>query len=198
MRKSAIRIVVIVAAASGVGLGYAGLRGFAFAPDVAAVQARLTKKADVHAQRDAIRARHGIDLAEFKRLIAAGAFVVDARPAKAFAEGHLALPETAFVPTLNIEPARVIEEQGRLFALQQLMGPGQVLVLYCTSDECDLAEELLTELQRLGFDATAVRLFVPGWAALEKTDLPRARGADAWTGELPGVPAAAAVEEGGG
>ncbi|MDX2200194.1 MAG: hypothetical protein SF069_14630 [Phycisphaerae bacterium] len=106
-----------------------------------------------------------IDLAAFKAHYASGNLVIDARSAEEFQKGHLACPLIMNVPT---EAAG--DHMDRLMAFS-----GQPIVIYCTSLDCDLAEQLYCRLEPMGF--VDMKLFPPGWQdGILKEDLPIATG----------------------
>ncbi|MBW7905004.1 MAG: rhodanese-like domain-containing protein [Phycisphaerae bacterium] len=171
MWLSTFRIAVILVASSAVGAGVAQWRGLPWIPDRAEIERK-----DAAAERSAaLRARHGVDLATFRDLIASGAIVIDARPAGEFEKGHLLIE--SYPPVLNVDAERAAYQRDRLEQLH-----GQPIVIYCTSLDCHLAEELMIELEQLGFDLDMIRLFPEGWEGLLKAGLPTTSGPDTWKG----------------
>jgi len=134
-----------------------------------------------------IRATAHVDAQGLLERTAAGAVVIDARPADQFALGHFdALAHGGGLPTLNIPPEHVDEHLDRL---SQLLMYTQELTLYCTSETCDLAEDLYLaiEARQLPF---AMKIYPPGWEGVQKEGFSVAAGADTWNGEDPGTVAA--------
>lgn len=174
-RSAASRIALIVGVSTGVAVGYAAVRGLPWVPDLEAIRKKDERRERVRQRSHEIRARHGVTLEEFKRLISGGAIVMDARPAEEFERAHLAIE--SYPPVLNVEPDKVLTQLNRLMQLQ-----GQTIVLYCTSWECELAEELLIELEALQFDPGDIRIFIPGWEGIVAAGLPTTSGPDTWTG----------------
>ncbi|HMQ14655.1 MAG TPA: rhodanese-like domain-containing protein [Phycisphaerae bacterium] len=171
MWLSTLRIAVILVASSAVGAGVAQWRSLPWIPDRVEIERK-----DAAAQRSAeLRARHSIDLATFREAIASGAIVIDARPADEFEKGHLLIE--SYPPVLNIDAERAAYQRDRLEQLH-----GQVIVIYCTSLDCHLAEELMIELEQLGFDLGMMRLYPEGWEGLLKAGLPTTSGPDTWKG----------------
>lgn len=181
----AVRTVVILGVSAGAAGGYAALRGLSWVPDLERVAKQEQRRDAVRAQSEQIRAELGIELEEFLERIAQGAVVIDARPRDQYETEHLLIE--SWPPVLNIEPETVVENSERLNAL--LMS-GQALVLYCTSAECELAEELLVELEAIGFERGLIRIYVPGWEGIKAAGLPTTSGPDTWTPDaIPGVDA---------
>ena len=59
-------------------------------------------------------------------------------------------------------------------------------MLYCNSDECELADELYITMKNSGLTDlfSEIGLYKPGWADLETRDtLERATGEDTWTAD---------------
>jgi rhodanese-related sulfurtransferase len=168
MKMFLIRVGVIFLLAAGAGLVRA--RNLTWIPDVEKIKQERQRKGELHGK---LRETAGITLERFQELIAAGAVVIDARPAAAFAEGHLALD--SFPPVLNVPPDEVDANFERLSELV-----GLPLVLYCTSNECDMAEEIYSVLQQWGF--TDIWIYFPGYEGIQNAKLPTATGPDTWTG----------------
>ncbi len=188
--RAASRIALIVAVSTGVAAGYAAVRGLPWMPDLEAIRKKEERQERVRQRSQEIRARHGVTLEEFKQLISQGAIIMDARPAEEFERGHLAIE--SYPPVLNVEPEKVLAQANRLLQLL-----GQPIVLYCTSEDCELAEELLIELEALQFDPNDIRIFLPGWEGILAAGLPTTSGADTWTGyeELNGAAPAGLIDE---
>ena len=168
MKMFLLRIGVIVLLATGAGLVRA--RHLTWIPDVQKVIDDRNEEIERH---NTLRERAGITLDRFKELINEGAVVIDARPHDSFEEGHLAL-ET-YPPVLNIPPDEIDANYERLSELI-----GLPLVLYCTSDKCDMAEEIFPILQGWGF--TDIWIFFPGYAGILEAKLPTTTGPDTWQG----------------
>ena len=113
--------------------------------------------------RDEFRATAGVTLDEFLRLIDEGAVVVDTRPASAFEEEHLAAPQTVVlnVPAdeFDLHLPRLVEFEGARF------------VLYCSSDACDVSEEVYFAMQDAGFDPADLYIYFPGWEGIVEAGL---------------------------
>jgi len=173
MNSAVFRVVLITCVSFAGGAVHATLRGLPWAPDLKKVEERKERKEAVRGQHEELRAALGISLDEFKTAIAGGSVIIDARPASEFAKGHLAVESVP--PVLNIEPQMVDQNLARLMQLV-----GQPIVLYCTSDHCDLAEELFVALKPHGFEG--MKIFFPGWEGIQKAGLPTRAGADTWKG----------------
>ncbi len=92
-----------------------------------------------------------IELDAFREHYETGNLVIDARPASEFVKGHLDAPLIMNVPADEFHAH-----------LQTLEGfRGMPIAIYCTSLECDLAEELYYELEKLGY--TDMSIYRPGW-----------------------------------
>lgn len=175
----------MVGVSAALGAGYAHHRSFPWTVD---------RQAILRAQQlhDDLRKNNGLTHEEFDALIQdLNVVIIDARPKSEFEAGHLHVERPApFIPVLNIPPEDVPNQIGRLQALI-----GQRLVLYCTETQCDLAEELVDELEKsgLGFERSNIRIYFPGWQdGILPRRLPTATGPDTWTGLETVVPAAGA------
>ncbi|RMF70889.1 MAG: rhodanese-like domain-containing protein [Planctomycetota bacterium] len=182
--KPTLRILLLIAVATVLGTVWAGVKGVPWAPDVDAVRTRLANQ-KANAQRvaeapqvdDTELDRLAISLEELRRYIADGAAIIDARDRAAFEAEHLFVDREP--PVINVPPEDAYDAHlDRLYSLQ-----GYPIVLYCNSAECELAEDLYRFLVSAGItESSEVRIFRPGWAVLEHTDLPKASGPDTWTG----------------
>lgn len=168
-----MRTLAILAAALAAAGVYVQARGLSWRTDVDALARKLERRAQVGNRRAELRASAGVSLEQFRALIDAGAVVIDARPRTEFEKGHLSIP--SFPPVLNVEPDQVDQHLERLFQLQ-----GQPIVLYCTSETCDLAEELYIALEALGF--TDMKIYFGGWEGLLAAGMPTESGPDEWAG----------------
>jgi hypothetical protein len=56
---------------------------------------------------------------------------------------------------------------------------GQPILIYCTSDTCELGEELYLQLEKNGF--FEMKIYFPGWEGLAKAGAKPASGPDTWT-----------------
>ncbi len=167
--RSVLRIALLLAISSLAATGWVSYRGLKWIPDAQSILARKAEIASVRKDR-------GISLEKFKEMIAQGAIVIDARPRSEFVKSHLAIE--SYPPVLNIEPNDVQNNQGRLETLLQL---GQPIVLYCTSSECDLAEELYANLNAMDASFADAVIYVPGWDGILKAKLPVTSGPDTFT-----------------
>lgn len=162
MAKFALRAGVIVLLATGAGLIRA--RNLPWIPDVES----LKKRQELH---QTLRREAGVSLERFLELIEQGAVVIDARPRDAFEEQRLRLDH--YPPVINIPPDEIDE---KLDLLEDFVG--LPVVLYCTSNECDMAEDLYPLLQARGF--TDIWIFFPGFAGILEAGLPTASGPELW------------------
>jgi len=168
------RILAILLISTALGAGTAAWRGLPWTPD----PEKWRQQQQAISSSAELRKKHGVDLATFRELIASGAIVIDARPADEFIKGHLLV--NTYPPVLNCDAERAAQQIDRLKQLE-----GQQVVLYCTSLDCHLAEELILELQRLAFDPgtiDAMKVFPEGWEGILKAGLPTTTGPDTWTG----------------
>jgi rhodanese-related sulfurtransferase len=173
--RVAPRVALIVGVSAVVAAGYATVRGLPWMPDLEAIRKKDERRERVRQQKAEIRTRHGVTIEQFKQLISSGAVIIDARPAEEFERAHLA--NESYPPVLNVEPDKVLSQLHRLMQLH-----GQTIVLYCTSTDCELAEELLIELEALQFDLGDIWIFIPGWEGIVAAGLPTTSGPDTWTG----------------
>ncbi len=148
------------------GAGYLRARELPWVPDLHAIE----QKKELH---QTLRQTAGITLEQFRELIDQGAVVIDARPQEAFEQGHL--DTGSYPPVLNVPPGSIDANIDRLLPLQ-----GYPIVLYCTSNNCDYAEDLYAELEHYGF--FDMKIYFPGWEGIEAAHLPTATGPDTWTG----------------
>jgi rhodanese-related sulfurtransferase len=164
MRASLIRVLVIVVTAVAAGLIRA--KDLPWVPDLKALQAKEQR-------HKTLRETIGISLERMLELVEQGAVVIDARPRQAYEEGHLLLHTEP--PVLNVPADAVDEHAVRLTDLV-----GLPVVLYCTSETCDYAEELYAALQGFGF--TDIWIYFPGWEGIVEAGLETTTGPDTWTG----------------
>ena len=162
--KFILHIGVIVLLATSAGLIRA--RGMPWIPDVEKLQEKQRR-------HQTLRDTAGISLERFQDLIGQGAVVIDARPREAYEEGHLRIDGIPAV--INIPPDEIDANLNRLYDLA-----GLPVVLYCTSNECDMAEELYPILQQYGF--TEIWIYFPGYAGILEAKLPTVAGPDSWVG----------------
>jgi len=161
---SLLRILVIVAIAGGAGLVRA--RNLPWVPDAKKIQ----EKQDEHSW---LRANRGLTLDQLLEKIDEGAVVIDARGADAYADGHLALNTDP--PVLNVPAEEIDQHVDRLMKVL-----GYPLVLYCTSNTCEYAEELYESLTSYGF--RDIWIYFPGYEGIRDAGLPTTTGPDSWTG----------------
>ncbi len=185
MTRSLIRLTILLGASAIAGALNAAYQGVPWVPDLGALeakrqrQAELSKKypglaAEVERRWDELHKERAVKLDELRGVLEGGGVVlIDARPSSEFERGHLRYDHEP--PTLNVEPDTVDANLGRLMPLL-----GQPFILYCTSDTCELAAELFILLEQNGF--SEMRIFVPGWAGIEKSGLPTESGPDGWQG----------------
>jgi len=178
MLRSLLRVAILLAVSTALGVASARYHDLPWVPDVERVRQRLREEKRKQAAFEQLRRTVGLTLDELREQIARGAVIIDARDRDSFEEAHLAVPYEP--PVLNIPPDDPLE--AHLDRLMQLQG--YPLVLYCNSETCDLAEELYLDLKKAGLlDLFAeVRIFFPGWAVLKETGLPKTRGPDEWRG----------------
>lgn len=182
---SLLRVLAMVGVSAALGAGYAHQRSFPWTVDKQAIlRQRLL--------HDELRKHNGLTHEEFDALIHdLNVVIIDARPRSEFEAGHLFVDRPPpFIPVLNVPPEDVPNQIGRLQALV-----GMQLVLYCTETKCDLAEELVGELEKtgLGFERSNIRIYFPGWQdGIVPRKLPTTTGPDTWTGHEMAEPAAGA------
>ena len=164
MLGSSLRILAVLGVASGASLIRA--RNLPWVPDGEAIRAKQT----LHAW---LRENRGLTLKQFLTKIDEGAVIIDARPADAYEEGHLAL--NADPPVLNVPAEEIDAHVDRLMELV-----GLPLVLYCTSNTCEYAEELYETLTSYGF--VDLWIYFPGWEGIVQAGLPTTTGPDTWMG----------------
>jgi hypothetical protein len=172
--NSLVRIAVILVVSAAVGAGYATVKGLPWKPDLHEVAKKVELKAAVNKEHERLRKTVGMTLEEFRTHIAQGGAVIDARPKEEFEKAHLRVDSQP--PVLNVEPHEVTQHLTRLGPLM-----GQPIAIYCTSETCELGEELYLELERNQF--FNMRIFFPGWEGIQKAGLPTVGGADAWSGD---------------
>ncbi len=166
MLSVTLRVLIIVAVA--VGAGYVRARNLPWVPNREA----LEEKKETHAW---LRENRGVTLEQLYEKVNMGGVVIDARPAELFAEGHLGIQ--CDPPVLNVPPDEIDAHIDRLLELQQYTA---TVVLYCTSLDCDFAEDLWVAMQDLGF--FDVWIYFPGWDGMVKAGVPVATGVDTWQG----------------
>ncbi len=202
MTGSLIKALLIVAAAVGAAVIHARQANVSWRTDVAKAERRLAIKEAVNDGRAAKASPApaqpgkngkpgkidagaepvsslGFEVASLDDLRAAldGPYIIiDARPHSEFEQGHLA--RTFPPPVLNLDAERVFDDP----RAAELMSAGMDFILYCTSLECDLAEQLYVAMTQMGFDGSRIRIFPPGWEGIEAAKLPTTAGPDEWTG----------------
>jgi hypothetical protein len=178
MLSALSRIAVMLALAAGLGAASSQYHDLPWKPDAEKIRRRLREQERKKQEFQELRQTIGITLADLREYIARGAVIIDARDRGSFEREHLDVSYPA--PVLNLPPEDTLDKHlDRLMQLQ-----GYPLVLYCNSATCDLAEELYVDLRDAGLIPLfpEVRIYFPGWASLEKTDLPKTSGADTWSG----------------
>jgi rhodanese-related sulfurtransferase len=143
-----------------VGLSLAVSAGYGLARDVPWVP-------DLKA-RDEFRVSVGVTLDEFLTLIDEGAIVIDTRSASEFEEEHLDTPQTI---VLNVPADEFDLHFPRLSELA-----GCQFVMYCSSEACDLAEEVYFAMVDAGFDPADLHVYFPGWEGIVAAGLATATG----------------------
>lgn len=171
------RYAALIAIPSLIGGTAATVRGLPWKVDLAAAQQEIARLSELERRMPEIRAQHGVTLDELRAKLAEGVVVLDARAEAEYVKRHLLMDNPSYPPTLNVEPSKAANQQDRLMQLL-----GQPIVIYCNSLDCHLGEELLLELEKIGFQAADIRIFFPGWDGIVAAGLPTAAGADHWTG----------------
>lgn len=187
---SLVRIAIVLVVSTAAGAGYATVKGLPWKPDLQAVARKAELKSAANKEHERLRRTVGLTLDEFRTHIGQGGVVIDARPREEFEKSHLKLDTQP--PVLNVEPHEVMRHLSRL---QPLIG--QPITIYCTSETCELGEELYIELERNQF--FNMRIFFPGWEGIRKAGLPTVGGGDTWSGDSTGAPdesSTPAAEEG--
>jgi len=163
MKAVVARFIGIIGLAVAASVGYTRANVVPWVPDLKAIE----DQARLHGE---IRATAGADLDTFLKLIDEGAIVIDTRSGEAFEEAHLAAPQTL---VLNV-PADEVEEH-----IPRLMEYfGYKFVLYCASEECDLAEEVHIAMVNAGFDPADLFIYFPGWEGILQAGLEATSGVD--------------------
>ena len=170
----AVRTLSIVLISTALGGAVAAWRGLPWTVNVDEVQKIQGIKVATGQKKEELRRTVGVTFDEFRALVEQGAVVIDARHADEFAKGHLRTGGTP--PVLNIDAGNVSRNIERLETLR-----GLPWVIYCTSNECDLAEELYVALEQMKMiDAGMVKIYFPGWEDFQKRKMPVATGRDEW------------------
>lgn len=106
-----------------------------------------------------------IDLLEARNLVAQGAAkFVDARSANNFVLGHI--PRAFNIPSSDFDAGWA--------KVKAQLSPGDRIVVYCTSADCDEAEMVIARLLPLGY--TQLLHFKGGWADWENARMPQETG----------------------
>ncbi len=165
-----LRICAILVASVLAAVGWTAHRGLSWRVDRARVEA-------VQQHKSWFAEHAPIDLDTLRSQLAEGlTVVIDARRSEKFEQAHLdAQALGAPIGCLNVPPGTLIENLGRLMPLVDL---GFSFILYCNSATCDLAEELAAEMAEQGIDRSRIRIYVPGWAGIERSALPTTSGPD--------------------
>lgn len=162
MKHAICRILAILLFSTGVGLGYALSRGEPLVPNLERIQQRQT-------ERERWIAETSISLEELIAHYEVGSLVLDARYRESFEDGHLDAPLIMNIPAGEAESGYHYERVSPYIGLP--------VVVYCSSDTCEDAEQLWQVLQSWGF-SHEVRVFHPGWAGMVEAGLPMATGPD--------------------
>lgn len=175
MLRAAGKFALIVGLSLAAAAVHAQWRGLRWTSEMTAAEyrARLERARVIKSERT-------IGLDEFKRLVASGAAVIDARDAASFEESHLDAEALGGLVTLHVVPETAAAQVDRL---QSLLSFTDTILLYCNSVECDLSEELYIELENLGYlqgDFPRVRIYRDGWVGIEQAGLPTRSGPDDW------------------
>lgn len=161
MIRSAVRILVVVLAATAIGVGYGHYRRVPLLPDVQQIEQKRDARA-VWTQQT------GIGLDDFMRHYQAGKLVIDARAREAFEQGHLNAPLIMNIPA----------EEADQYLNRALSFLGTSIVIYCSSDDCESSETLWNAMREWAFPMDKVRVFHAGWAGIEAAKLPTTCGPD--------------------
>lgn len=139
-----LQALLILALASAAGLAAGWLRGsLHYEPSVRVRQVTAAPAAPPVAPSSQVGE---LAVAEARRLIAAGAVVVDARRPEDFALGHL--PGAVNLP---------VEEFDACFAeVEHRLARGLPLLVYCGGGDCTLSHELADILRQMGFGRVEV------------------------------------------
>lgn len=100
------------------------------------------------------------------------AVVIDSRDPEAFQKGHLAIDASCYPGIINLHDANVHEVAP--LALDYLFG--RQIILYCTSETCDLAERVAYALEGYGISRQNMSVFRPGWEGIQQAKLATAQG----------------------
>lgn len=169
-----VRSLVILMISTALGGAVAAWRGLPWVVNLEDVSKDRELKDRVRIRAPDLRKTAGISFEEFQSLVEQGAVVIDARHADEFEKGHLFTGGTP--PVLNIDAGNVSRNIERLETQR-----GLTWVLYCTSDTCDLAEELYVALDDLKLNEPGlIKIYFPGWEDFQKRKLPVATGRDEW------------------
>jgi len=99
------------------------------------------------------------------------AFIIDARPAGPFAEGHIPA-------AINVPYDRLPDYYEELTASVPIDAR---VVVYCTGPSCDFSDQLATELKIIGY--TDIVVFTGGWEHWQAAGHPEETGDGDTTGE---------------
>ena len=163
------RVAAIVGLSLALAVNCALLRDLTWIPDLEVMNAEA-------ASREQLRATTAVTLDELLTLIDEGAIVIDARPASAFDEAHLAAAQTV---VLNVPADEFDLHLPRLRELE-----GSRFVLYCSSEACNSAEELYLAMVDVGFDPADLFVYFPGWDGIVAARLQTATGVEAPASDL--------------
>jgi hypothetical protein len=159
--RSGMRVLVVLVAATAIGVGYGHYRRVPLMPDVQQIE----QQRDEH---EIWRQQTGISLEDFVQHYRAGKLVIDARARELFEEGHLDAPLIMNVPA----------EEADQYLERALPFVGTPIVLYCASDDCESAETLWNAMRSWAFPMDTVRVYHAGWAGIVAAKLPTTCGPD--------------------
>ncbi|MGD8450232.1 MAG: rhodanese-like domain-containing protein [Phycisphaerae bacterium] len=162
MKWMAVRVLLIVLFSASVGLGLAWSQGRPLVPNLQQIEQEQT-------EHERWLAETGISLKELIAHYEVGSLVIDARSREAFEEGHLNAPLVMNIPAGEAQDGYHYDRVSAYIGLP--------VVVYCSSDLCEDAEDLWNVLQSWGF-SHEVRVFHAGWAGMVAAGLPATTGPD--------------------
>ena len=172
MRRSLMRMAVIVGLSAVVGLGYArGVRQLPWQPDAATLAHEAVLRAEYKAatgEKQEVLAQAGVTPARLVQLAESGALVIDARTPAEFEAGHLA---AAFIVCLPPE-----EALASVVELGPAAEAGVPIVIYCESAECLSSVTVYRALKGTFGDMAPLYIYGDGWAGIERAKLPTRTG----------------------
>ncbi len=160
MRRTIVRMLILVCASAALGLGVNALRSDRDAKGTSRQLPLITPP------KRAVDLTNVISLPEAQLLWSSGlATFVDARSSADYHEGHVTLAYSLPAETFETAYATIAD----------LLSRAGTIVVYCDGVECELSHEVADRLEHLGYED--VRILLNGWTVWREDGQPTTSGA---------------------